>query len=177
MIRMGKVKIKPVRQSDLGELQKIGRQTFYESFAEGNDEENMRSYLDEMFSTDHLKDELNNQGSEFYFAVVDRRTVGYLKLNYGQSQTELKDENSLEIERIYVFKEFQGKGIGQMLYDRALEVARSRDSDYVWLGVWEKNPGAIRFYEKNGFVEFDRHIFKLGEDLQTDIMMRLKLKL
>lgn len=86
------------------------------------------------------------------FAKLDSVVIGYLKLNFGQSQTELKDEKALEIERIYVLKEFHGKKIGQILYDKALEVAKDRKADYVWLGVWEENPRAISFYRKNGLL-------------------------
>jgi ribosomal protein S18 acetylase RimI-like enzyme len=102
--------------------------------------------------------------------------VGYLKLNFGQSQTELKDSKALEIERIYVLKEFQGKNIGQLLYEKAIQIANQNNAEYVWLGVWEENEKAIKFYTKNGFVAFDKHIFKLGDDEQTDIMMKLTLK-
>ncbi len=88
---------------------------------------------------------------------------------------EIKDKNYLEIERIYVLKEYHGKKVGQLLYENAIKIAKSKNAEYVWLGVWEKNPRAIRFYEKNGFVAFDKHIFKLGNDKQTDIMMKLKI--
>ena len=91
------------------------------------------------------------------------------------AQTELKENIGLEIERIYVLKEFHGKNVGQILYDTAFEVAKRINAEYLWLGVWEHNPRAINFYKKNGFVEFDKHIFKLGDDEQTDIMMKLKL--
>ena len=77
----------------------------------------------------------------------------------GKSQTEKQSTNSLEIERIYVIKEFHGKNIGQLLCDKAIEVATQKGAEYVWLGVWEENPRAINFYKKNGFVEFDKHIF------------------
>ena len=101
--------------------------------------------------------------------------IGYLKLNFGDTQTELKDANAVEIERIYVLNEFQGKKVGQLFYDKAIEIAIERKADYVWLGVWEENKRALNFYRKNGFLEFDKHIFKLGEDEQTDIMMKLVL--
>ena len=136
----------------------------------------MKEYLKEGFSTEKLESELTNKNSEFYFALFDNKVIGYLKLNFGQSQTEIKDENTLEIERIYVLKEFYGKKVGQALYEKAMEVSEEKGVDYVWLGVWEENPRAIRFYEKNGFVEFDKHIFRLGNDEQTDIMMKLQLK-
>lgn len=40
------------------------------------------------------------------------------------------------------------------------------------LGVWEHNHRALRFYEKNGFIAFGTHIFQLGNDQQTDILMK-----
>lgn len=169
------IETKEVKIQDIEELQRIGRQTFYETFAAGNTEENMQKYLDEGFSTDKLITELSDTNVEFYFAMLDNNVIGYLKLNRGQSQTELQDKNSLEIERIYVLQQFHGKKVGQVLYDKALQVAREKNFEYIWLGVWEENPRAIRFYEKNGFVAFDKHIFKLGNDEQTDIMMKLKL--
>ena len=173
---MTNIDIRKVSLSDLIQLQKIGRQTFYETFAALNTEENMSAYLEKGFSIDKLTAELNDKDSEFYFASIDNNVIGYLKLNFGQAQTELKHDNALEIERIYVLKEFHGKKVGQIFYDKALEVARQRKVDYVWLGVWEENPRAISFYKKNGFVEFDKHIFVVGDDEQTDIMMKLTLK-
>ncbi len=173
---MENILLRKVTLNDIDQLQKIGRQTFFETFAESNTEENMEEYLNNGFSAEKLHSELSNTNSEFYFALEEDTVIGYLKLNFGESQTELKDNKALEIERIYVLKEFHGKKIGQLLYDKAIQVATERKSDYVWLGVWEENPRAIAFYKKNGFVEFDKHIFRLGDDEQTDIMMKLQLK-
>lgn len=173
---MENITIQKVTLNDIDQLQKIGRQTFSETFSGDNSEEDMKKYLDENFSTEKLTDELNNQNSEFYFAKLEDTVIGYLKLNFGESQTELKDNKALEIERIYVPKEYHGQSVGQILYEKAIQVAKQKDTDYVWLGVWEENLRALSFYRKNGFVEFDKHIFKLGNDEQTDIMMKLQLK-
>lgn len=173
---MENINIKKVTLSDIDQLQKTSRQTFSETFSAENTEENMKKYLEESFSTEKLTDELNNTDSVFYFAELNGEVIGYIKLNSGQSQTELKEDGALEIERIYVLKEFHGKKAGQLLYEKAIEIARLRNADYIWLGVWEENQRAINFYKKNGFVAFDKHIFRLGEDEQTDIMMKLKLK-
>lgn len=173
---MKSINIKNVTLKDIDQLQKIGRQTFSETFSAANTDENMKKYLEEVFSMEELTAQLNNKNSEFYFAEFNNNIIGYLKLNSGRSQTEMKNEKSLEIERIYVLKEFHGKNVGQLLYEKALQIAKQADADYVWLGVWEENPRAISFYKKNGFVEFDKHVFKLGNDEQTDIMMKLRLK-
>jgi ribosomal protein S18 acetylase RimI-like enzyme len=167
--------IKKISLSEIEQLQEIGKQTFHETFSEVNSEENMKSYLEEKFSYQKLTAELTDENSEFYFATLDNEVIGYLKINFGVSQTELKDDQALEIERIYVSAAFHGKKIGQLLYDKAIEIAKEKNVDYVWLGVWENNFRALSFYRKNGFAEFDKHIFKLGNDVQTDLMMKLKL--
>lgn len=172
---MAAITLAKVTPNEIDQLQKIGRQTFLETFSESNSEENMKSYLKEGFSKQKLTAELNDANSAFYFALLENEVIGYLKVNFGDSQTELKDNKALEIERIYVSKEFHGKSIGQLLYDKAIQIAKQKEAEYVWLGVWEENPRAISFYKKNGFVEFDKHIFKLGDDEQTDLMMKLKL--
>jgi diamine N-acetyltransferase len=169
------ITIDKVTLDHIGQLQDIGRRTFYETFSPDNTEVDMKKYLEEGFSIDKLTSELTAPDSEFYFAKNDEDVIGYLKLNFGQSQTELKDNHSAEIERIYVLKEFHGKNVGQLLYNKALQIAQQKKACYVWLGVWEKNQRAIQFYKKNGFTEFDTHTFKLGNDEQVDIMMKLKL--
>lgn len=173
---MESILIKTVSLNEIEILQQIGRLTFFETFSAHNSAENMEKYLEEGFSLEKLSAEMKDENVAFYFAWLDDQVIGYLKLNFGGSQTELKDDKAVEIERIYVLKEFHGKKVGQLLYEKAIQVAEQADADYVWLGVWEENPRAIRFYQKNGFVEFDKHIFKLGDEEQTDIMMKLEMK-
>ncbi|WP_345106638.1 GNAT family N-acetyltransferase [Mucilaginibacter panaciglaebae] len=76
------------------------------------------------------------------------------------------------MERIYVLKEYHGKKAGQFLVEKAINTAQQNRVDFIWLGVWEENHRAISFYQKNGFAAFDKHIFRLGDEEQTDIMMK-----
>lgn len=172
---MTDIKIQKVSIDDIAQLQSIGRQTFYETFSAANTQENISKYLNEGFSIEKLTAELSDENTAFFFATFQQNVIGYLKLNFGQSQTELQDNNAVEIERIYVLKDYHGKKVGQLLYEKAIEIAKMNNANYIWLGVWEENPRAISFYKKNGFVEFDKHIFRLGDDEQTDILMKLKL--
>lgn len=174
-LKMGDLKTVEVAPDEMRPLQEISKRTFYETFSGSNTESDMQKYLDESFAVSKLESEHSDPNSKFYFAKLGGNVVGYLKVNFGQSQTELKDEKSLEIERIYVLSEFHGKKVGQALYDQAIQLAVRRNLEYVWLGVWEENPRAIAFYKKNGFVEFDKHVFMLGEDEQTDVLMKLVL--
>lgn len=172
---MGTVTIHRANREDLKELQCVSRTTFKESFGEQNTREDMEKYLREKFNEAQLLLELDNPDSAFYLATLEGNVVGYLKLNTGKAQTELMDESGLEIERIYVLNKFIGKGIGKQLFNRAFDIARQKKSHFIWLGVWEKNERALTFYHKIGFVEFDKHIFVLGDDHQTDILMKLEL--
>ncbi|MBQ4819502.1 GNAT family N-acetyltransferase [Aquimarina sp. MMG016] len=167
------VKVKPEENKKLLE---IGLQTFYNSFGPPvNTEENIRSYLQEKFTLAQIDRELQDDNSQFFFAKSDNNIIGYLKLNSGKAQTEIIEGKSLEIERIYVVKDYQGKKIGQLLLDKSIQIAKEMNIDFIWLGVWDKNSGAIKFYERNGFKTFDKHQFILGTEVQTDIMMKLEL--
>lgn len=159
---------------DLERLREIARTTFLETFAESNSGPNMDAYLAERMSAEQFRRELDNPESAFYLTVHGGETVGYLKVNTGAAQTE-PQENALEIERIYVRQAFHGKAVGQMLYDLALRLAREKGVDYIWLGVWEANGRAIRFYEKNGFARFGEHTFRFGDEDQIDLMLKKQL--
>lgn len=169
------MKIRKINIDDLEALRNLSIQTFKETFEEVNTEEDMQKYLDENLSIEKLKTELENPNSEFYFAENNDEILGYLKLNFKDAQTEKLEENHFEIERIYVLKAFLGQKIGQILFDKAIEIGREKNLEYVWLGVWEENHRAIKFYEKNGFEIFGKHDFVLGEDVQTDLLMKMKI--
>jgi ribosomal protein S18 acetylase RimI-like enzyme len=169
------VKIHQAGIDELEELQQISRTTFTETFSVHNSEENMRNYLRDNLSLEKLGEELNNPESSFYFAEMKDQVIGYLKLNVGAAQNEWREKPGLEIERIYVLKEYHGLTIGQLLFEKAISIAKSMEMQYVWLGVWEKNERAIAFYTKNGFKVVGHHLFKLGDDIQTDYLMKLAL--
>ncbi|WP_336687572.1 GNAT family N-acetyltransferase [Chryseobacterium bernardetii] len=169
---MASIIINKASAEDTDIIQKLGIQTFSETFAKDNTEEAMEKYLKESFNTEKVTAELKNPDSHFYIAWEEDNPVGYLKVNTGKAQTELQDDTSLEIERIYVKQSHHGKKVGQLLYDQALSIAQQLEKSYLWLGVWEENLRALNFYRKNGFVEFDKHIFRLGNEEQTDLMMK-----
>ncbi len=172
---METIRIRKATINDCESLLEIGKITFSETFASTNSEGNMKDYLAKNFSKANLTLEINNPLSEFYLAFLEERVIGFLKVNFGKAQTEIQDEKGIELERIYVLNEFHGKKIGQLLLDKALQIARNNESQYLWLGVWENNFKALKFYEKNWFYVFDKHIFTLGTDEQTDLLMKIDL--
>ena len=170
------MKIEKATIEDIDLLLELGKTTFSQTFAADNTPENMAAYMNRAFTHEKLKSELENPNSEFYLVRNDEETIGYLKVNTASAQTELQPHDTLEIERIYVLKDFYGQGIGLKLLEKAIIIAREKHLKSIWLGVWERNHRALRFYEKNSFQVFDKHIFKMGTDDQTDLMMRLTLK-
>ena len=173
---MNTIEIKKATILDLDSIQKISTQTFTETFAAVNTPENITDYLKNSLNPEQLTAELNNANSQFYIAYSDIEVVGYLKINFGDAQTESFNENALEVQRIYVLQNFHGKNIGQLLLDEVKKIAQITNVDSVWLGVWEENHRAIRFYTKNGFVVFDKHVFMMGNDEQTDLLMQLQIR-
>lgn len=172
---MQSITVEKVLAKEIELLKEFSWQTFYETSSEFNTEENMLKAFKKDFSLEQITTEFYHRNSQFYFAKEKGNVIGYLKLNFGQAQTELQEASGMEIERIYVLKEYHGKTIGKILCEKAFSVAVELKLEYLWLGVWEKNERAINFYKKNGFVEFAKHSFMLGDDNQTDIMMKLIL--
>lgn len=169
---MNPIEIRKATLSDLETIQKISTQTFIETFAAVNTPENIANYVKDSFNSEQLISELNNANSQFYLATTDCEILGYLKVNFGDAQTERINKNALEVHRIYVSQAFHGKNVGQLLIDKVKEMALQTGVDSIWLGVWEENHRALRFYTKNGFVEFDKHVFTLGNEQQTDLLMQ-----
>ena len=162
--------------SDAEILLAISWKTFYESFHHLNTPENMEVYMGKAFTLEKLFSELLNPFSEFYMVRENQAVIGYIKVNKVNAQTDINDTHSLEIERIFIDSQFQGMGLGTMLLDKAKERAKELDLAYVWLGVWEKNGKAIRFYRRQGFEIFSSHPFIFGDEVQTDLLMKCFLK-
>jgi len=165
-------KISKASLKDLPTIQGIAKKTFIDAFGSDNSKKNMDIYVAASFNTTKLTAEINHPNSSFYVATLAQEIIGYIKVNVADAQTETISGNSMELERIYVDAPYHGQGLGQLLMDKAIQIALDAQKDFLWLGVWEKNPRAIRFYQKNGFVKFDTHVFLMVDDPQTDWMMK-----
>ncbi len=170
------ISIVPCSVAEVEALQQIARETYDQTFRSMNTAETMAKYLEEAFDRKRLLVELSNPGCSFFFMHADNELSGYLKLNEALAQTDLNDPESLELERIYVRKRFQGKGLGRVLINYAIEVSRQRAKRYLWLGVWERNTKAIGFYQKMGFTVAGRHTFRMGDEIQQDLIMKKLLE-
>lgn len=153
----------------------LARRTFVDSFGEYNTPENMDIFLHEQNTVERQKAEVGAAGRHFLLAYVEGELAGYVSLRVGEPPLELQEEKAIEIVQLYSEKQMIGKGIGPALMQAALDLAREKGFEWVWLGVWEHNHRAKAFYQKWGFQRFGEHVFLVGLDAQTDWWMRKKL--
>ena len=172
---MSQLILKKANTDDLIALQKISIETFSSTYSSLNSEENMKLYVSESLSDFQLMAELVSSKTSFYLAYKEDYLIGYCKLNFPDKRKKPIDNNSMEIERIYLLEKYQGKGYGKDLFESIIEIARARNIDRIWLGVWSKNTNALEFNRKLGFIKFDQHLFKLGEDEQLDYLLELTI--
>ena len=157
---------------DIDDLSAVGEHTFRETFQALNTAENMDAYVRTAYARDALAAELDTPGTGFFLLRVSGVVAGYLKINVGAAQTDDVGPDGLQVERIYVLAAHQREGLGQFMLDYACRLARLRSLGTIWLGVWEHNNSAMAFYAHLGFVQFGAHDFMLGDDRQTDLLMR-----
>jgi ribosomal protein S18 acetylase RimI-like enzyme len=164
--------IRIATREDAALIADMSRRTFLDTFASVNTKENMDKFMREQFSTRQLMAEVGEPGNIFLLAYSENKPAGYVRLREDNNPPELKNLPSIEIARIYAVKEMIGKGVGNALMKRSLAIAREKNKQVIWLGVWEKNQRAIDFYISQGFEKFSEHPFILGDDKQTDWLMK-----
>ncbi|HEX9513276.1 MAG TPA: GNAT family N-acetyltransferase [Puia sp.] len=176
------VRIRLADKEDAPLISGISRRTFYDTFAIYNTPENMDLYLSGQLTSGSITAEVEDPGNLFLLAYLDGQPAGYAQLRESAvppglegASAEPEEAPAIEIVRIYAEQSTIGKGVGKALMTRCLEIAREKQKEWIWLGVWEHNQRAIDFYTKWGFEKFGEHVFMLGHDVQTDWEMKKKL--
>ncbi len=154
-------------------LAELGARTFSETFAadKRNRPEDIAAYLASSFGQAQQAGELTDSHSTFLIAEVEGVAVGYAKLCAGRAPDGVTGEKPIELVRLYVSQEWLGRGIGAALMRACIVEAKRKGYRTLWLGVWEYNHRARAFYRKWEFHDAGQHIFQLGDDPQTDILM------
>lgn len=171
-----KLSIDLVKDEEVTTLRDLAIQTFTETFGGHNTDEQLQEFFEQDYTLEVLGKELKSTENEVYFLRKDGEVVGYLKVNWGEDQTEQELEDSFEIQRIYILNAYQGHGLGKFLFAFALERAYASGKSWAWLGVWENNLKAQALYRKYGFEKFSEHSFAVGDLVDTDWLMKKALK-
>ncbi len=169
------ITIRIATADDIPAIVSLGIRTFRDTFDEVNTPENMMLYLNGTFTQKKVLEDFLEQGAVFFIAEQEDEPIGYARVRRSPTPSELGNVKAIEIERLYADKKYLGKRVGYLLMSECLQYARDNDFQVVWLGVWEHNARAIAFYKRWGFEQFGDHIFMLGNDAQTDILMKKTL--
>jgi len=165
--------IRPARTGDIELLSALAARTFKDAFGSENADDDIQSYIRESFSAERLRTELGNPDNLFLLAFLAEADppVGYAKLRTGTTDASVKGPGPIELHRIYVDRSAVGRGVGAALMQASFDTARRGGHKTLWLGVWERNERAISFYKRWGFEVVGDHVFRLGSDDQTDLIM------
>ena len=162
-----------LKDADL--LSELGARTFSETFAADNTPEDLAAYIATSFNVAQQTDELEDHGSTFLIAEVDGRAAGYAMLREGEPEQGVESVNTIELVRLYVSRDWLGRGIGERLMSACVDEARQTGHETLWLGVWEHNGRAQACYRKWNVRAVGEHMFQLGSDMQRDILMERTL--
>jgi ribosomal protein S18 acetylase RimI-like enzyme len=172
---LSSINIRVANAADAEIIADLSYRTFCDAFGSFNTKENMDKFIRNDFNRKKLIAQVSEPGNIFLLAYQHDELTGYVRLLESHNPPELGDADAIEISRIYVENKITSKGIGSLLMQKCIDVAREKNKKMIWLGVWEHNTRAIAFYKKFGFEIFSDHVFMLGDDTQTDILMKKDL--
>jgi ribosomal protein S18 acetylase RimI-like enzyme len=171
MVQRPELTIRRAHLVDASLLVELGARTFSETFAADNSPEDMAAYLASSFNLARQTAELDDPASTFFIAEVGGVAAGYAKLQAGEPAEGVEGAKPVELVRLYVSREWLGRGVGEALMRACVDEAQRAGHETIWLGVWERNGRAQAFYRKWNFRAVGEHVFQLGSDPQTDILM------
>ena len=169
------IEVKQALFTDIPKMREVAIQTYVDTFAHMNEPENMEAFLKNSYDLHNFEQEFNEPGSFLYLAWAGMHIAGFFRLRNTQEVEDKLGSNTIELHRLYVHHDYQNQKVGRALMEKALRIAKEINVDWIWLGVWERNSRAQQFYMKWGFEKFGEHIFQMGDDPQTDWLLRKKI--
>jgi ribosomal protein S18 acetylase RimI-like enzyme len=160
---------------DLPKLRNLAISVFTITFEKANNPDDFKAFMDEAYSEAQMRKELAEPGAVYLIAEDGDQFAGYARVRENNEVDQYLGPNHLELQRLYADIPWQGKGVAKALMDACEKIARDRGKDWIWLGVWEHNPKAQHYYTKHGYERFSEHSFMLGNDKQTDWLMKKKI--
>ncbi len=169
------VTIRSATAHDVAELGDLGARTFEDTYGDANDPAELAAHIAETYTEPVIAGALRDPDVTYLVAEAAGRIIGFAKLVVGSREDGIDAARPAELNQLYVDSDQKGRGVGRALLDACVEWAREAGCDVLWLGVWERNPKAIGFYERVGFRQVGTHGFQFGSELQTDLIMGLPL--
>lgn len=169
------IEVREAKFSDISAMREVAIQSYIDTFTDFNTPENMSTFLADAYSQDKLEQEFHEPFSVLYLACEEKRIAGFLRLRISSEAEDKLGTNTIELQRLYIHKDFQNQKVGKMLMQKSIEYAVEKKFEWIWLGVWERNFNAQRVYTNWGFEKFGEHVFQMGDDPQIDWLLKKKL--
>lgn len=169
------ISIRKATIDDAHILAELGGTTFYDTFRSFHTEEDMQQYIKKAYSVELMNENLSKDSIQYFIVFDDEKPIGYVKLIKNVTHDKLTTEKNIELEKIYVLKNYFDKKVGKELMTEAINYSRENNFETLFLGVWQENARAIAFYKKFGFETFTLRTFQLGKTLCDDFLMKLML--
>jgi ribosomal protein S18 acetylase RimI-like enzyme len=169
------IEIKEATLQDIATMREVAISSYADTFSEHNTAENMAAFFNDTYNLKKLEQEFHEPNSRLLLAFEGERQVGFVRLRESEEVLSLLGENTIELQRLYVLTSAQGKSVGRFLMEASMTFAKQKKYAWIWLGVWEKNFRAQRFYQAWGFEKFSEHTFWMGDDPQVDWLLKKKL--
>lgn len=169
------IRIEEAQFDQIPAMRQVAISSYADTFADSNTPENLQAFLETAYNLPKLEQEFYETDSKLYLALENDAVIGFVRLRKSDEVQSYLGESAIELQRLYVLTSAQGKSVGRLLMEKALEYAISNQGEWIWLGVWEKNYRAQQFYSRWGFERFSEHTFWMGDDPQVDWLLKKKL--
>jgi len=169
------IEIREAELENIPAMRELAISSYTDTFSAFNTPENMDAFFNSVYNLDVLEKEFHEPDARIYLAWEEDQLVGFVRLRESDEVKSLLGDNGLELQRLYVLTSAQGKSVGRLLMETSLAYAIQKQYDWMWLGVWERNFKAQRFYKAWGFEKFSEHTFWMGDDPQIDWLLKRKL--
>jgi ribosomal protein S18 acetylase RimI-like enzyme len=169
------IKIRNAKIEEVAAVRELAIEVYNDTFAEFNTQENLDAFFKDAYNLETFKTEFSELGSALYVALDELKIIGFLRMRKNHEVDKHLGKNHVELHRLYIHRDYHGGTVSKMFMEEALAFAKKGKFEWIWLGVWEKNFRAQKFYSKWGFERFGEHIFQMGDDPQTDWLLKKKL--
>jgi len=157
--------------ADAAALAQLAAHTFAETFAADNKPEDIEAHLRSAYGLAQQTAEIQDPEVTTLLAYREAALVGFAQVRRKPAPGCVNGERPVELHRFYVLRSQHGTGLGARLMQASCTAAQELGGHHIWLGVWERNARALAFYRKAGFVEVGSHVFMVGSDPQTDLVL------
>ena len=152
----------------------IGRTAFRKAFASVfHSRTDLDEYLEYTYCVDKIAGSLRKENNRYFLATADGLPVGFVKVKRHSLNDQLDSVFQAELQKLYVLREYHGKGVGQALMNAVNSFVQSLEPECLWLDTYIGNERAIRFYERNGFTKAGTHHFTIGSQTFEYFLMAM----